>query len=257
MLRRSAPAAGWLRTVQKTPLGALLLALLTALLLAGAGYAWGTREPAVAATHERAVALFNAMETYAGTTALDRADEAAAYPGVAVVVARNTDRGQVIVLRITASSDQRNNLDWWPDPHAHYEATRCYRWTDDRAWDTADEVDCPATDIDPARAPRPRPIPSRVDDRIERALRGRPDRVRQALAGLPGLDVQEVGGRIGVAVTRISGYDAGRPVRDCVLGYRSGRDVEVWRPSAIQVAPGEATCDAAGALEPSLQAPPH
>src|SRR4051794_26638493 len=236
------------------------LALLAVLVIGVAVYSWGTREPAVARTHERAITLFNAMETYPGTTALDQAREASGYPGVDIIVARNTSAGHEIVLRITAADDRRNNVDWWPTQNAHYEATRCYRWTQGREWDTADEVDCPQRkDIDPARAPLTEPISPRVDDEVERALRrGRnAAEVRAELADVDDVAVAVIDGRIAVAVTRVEGYDSGRPVRDCVLGIRAARTVRVWRPSPTQVAPGEASCDPAGAVEPYLQTPPH
>ncbi|WP_296605783.1 hypothetical protein [Nocardioides sp.] len=238
----------------------LLLLVTPVLVIALGTYAWGTREPAVSATHDRAVALFNAMETYAGATAMDRALEATAYPGVELVVARNTEAGHEIVLRITASATRRNNLDWWPDPDAHYEATRCYRWTDDREWDTAEQVTCPeATDIDPTRAAEAGPIGAGVDLRVRRALTGATDAagVSERLSRVPDLSVEEVDGAIAVAVSRLEGYVSGRPVRDCVLAYRRGDEVRVWRPASIQVAPGEASCEPQAALDPALQKPPH
>ena len=236
------------------------LVLLPVLLIGGTVYAWGVQEPAVAQTRERAVALLNAMDTYAGTTALDRAREATRYPGVTVLVARNTADGHEIVLRITAADDQRTNVDWWPDQNAHYEATRCYRWTEDREWDTAAELDCPAQkDIDRTRAPQAAPIGPHVDREVRRALARIDDAAqgRAALAGVDGATVAALDGSIAVAVTGIEGYADGSPVRDCLLGYRTGNNVEVWRPSDIQTAPGEASCDPAGALSASLQAPPH
>jgi hypothetical protein len=236
------------------------LAMLAVLVIGVAVYSWGTREPAVARTHERAIALFNAMETYPGSTALDQAREASGYPGVDIVVARNTSAGHEIVLRITAADDRRNNFDWWPSQNAHYEATRCYRWTQGREWDTADEVGCPERkDIDPARAPRTEPISPRVDAELEQALRHSRNAatVRAQLADVDNVSVAVIDGRVAVAVSRVEGYDSGRPVRDCVLGVRDERTVQVWRPSATQVAPGEGSCDPAGAVEPYLQAPPH
>jgi hypothetical protein len=238
-----------------------VLAVLAVLSVGGGGlYAWGTQEPAVARTHERAVALFNAMETYPGTTALDQAREGSSYPGVVIMVARNTPAGHEIIVKITAADDRRNNFDWWPTQDARYEATRCYRWTQDRAWDTADEVDCPGRkDIDPARAAHAEPIGHRVDRRVERALgRGTSAAaVRAELADLDDVSVQDINGTITVAVTRIEGYDSGRAVRGCLLGYRKVKTVRVWHPTAAQVAPGEATCDPEGAVEPYLQEPPH
>jgi hypothetical protein len=200
------------------------------------------------------------METYAGTTALDRAQEAHQYPGVAIMVARNTSAGHEIVLRIKAADDRRNNFDWWPTPNAHYEAIRCYRWTEDRAMDTAEEVDCPEKrDIDLARAPQPEPIGARVDRKIERALTrsGDANQVRRALAEVDGVAVEDLQGTVAVAVTGVEAYASGSRVNDCVLGYRRGHTVAVWRPSDIQTAPGEASCDPAGALDPYLQTPPH
>lgn len=238
----------------------LLLLVTLVLVIALGTYAWGTREPAVSATHDRAVALFNAMETYAGATAMDRALEATAYPGVELVVARNTGAGHEIVLRVTASSDRRDNFDWWPDPEAHYEATRCYRWTEDREWDTADEVDCPEVrDVDPTRAVAAAPIGPGVDRRVRRALvdSSSAAAVRADLAGVRDATVEDVEGTVAVAVSRVEGYRSGIPVRGCVLGFRHGDDVRVWRPASIQVAPGEATCEPQAALDPALQRPPH
>ena len=239
----------------------LLLLVVTPLLVITLGtYAWGTREPAVTATHDRAVALFNAMETYAGATAMDRASEATAYPDVDVMVARNTAAGHEIVLRITASAGRRNNLDWWPDPDASYEATRCYRWTEDREWGTAEEVDCPEVrDIDTTRADALGPIGPGVDRRVHRALTHASSAaaVSADLAGVPDAMVESIGGTVAVAVSRLEGYRSGIPVRGCVLGFRDGVHVRVWRPASIQVAPGEATCEPQAALDPALQHPPH
>lgn len=238
----------------------LLLVVLPVLLIAGGTYAWGSREPAVGKTHERAVALFNAMATYPGSTAFDRAQQATRYPGVTIMVARNTADGHDIVLRITATDHRSSYFDVWPSTDAEYQATRCYRWTDDRAWDTADEVDCPAEkDIDPARAPRTEGIGDDVDRKVKRALTrgGDAAEVKGELAGVEDVAVEDIDGTIAVAVTRITGYNSGSPVRDCLLGYRSGDTVEVWRPSSIQTAPGEASCDPQGALMLYLQAPPH
>lgn len=238
----------------------LLLLVTPAVVIALGAYAWGTREPAVSATHDRAVALFDAMETYAGATALDRAREATAYPGVEVMVARNTEAGHEIVLRITASAGRRTNLDWSPDPEAHYEATRCYRWTEDREWGTAEEVDCPEVrDIDATRSEAAGPIGPGVDRRVRRALadsRG-VAAVRADLAHVPDATVEDIDGTVAVAVSRLEGYRSGIPVRGCVLGFRRGDDVRVWRPASIQVAPGEATCEPQAALDPALQRPPH
>jgi hypothetical protein len=239
------------------------LLVVVAVVLAGLGlWRWSTEPPAAAATQERAVRLFNAMETYQGTTALDQAREAKRYGGVRILVARDTSAGREIVLAVTATSTHRTRFDlqFWPDADPPvYRATRCYRWTDDRAWDTADQVDCPAKrEIDRSSGARPRPIPVGADRAVARALRGHPHRtgVQAALAGLDA-DVTEVDGTVAVAVAGVEGYDSGRPVNECLLGLRRGEAVHVWRPSSIQVAPGEMSCTAAAAFAPEMQHPPH
>ena len=232
----------------------LVLVVLTVGLSVGGAAWWGHQEPAVAATHDRAVLLFDAMETYPGTTALDQALEARRNGRVRVMVARDTAAGREIVLAVTASSNRRNNLDWWPSQGASYAATRCYRWTEDRDWGTADRVACPSTrDVDPARAPRAQPMGQDVADRLARALRRGEDPT-----DLPGAQVASDSGAVGVAVAGIRGYDSGRRVNDCLLGLRrADGTVQVWKPSSVQVAPGEASCDAATALAAGLQRPPH
>lgn len=107
---------------------------------------WGKQEPAAATTHVRAVKLFNAMETYTGATAMDQAREAARYGGVRILLAHDTAQGREIVLAVTATSGKRHNFElrFWPGDDQKHSATRCFRWTPEREWDTADEVRCPA-----------------------------------------------------------------------------------------------------------------
>lgn len=233
--------------------------LVTGLLLGALGIAaavtwWGRQEPAVAATHDRAVLLFDAMETYPGTTALDQAVEARRNGRVRVLVAREGAAGREIVHAVTASSNRRTNLDWWPSAGATYDATRCYRWTPDRAWGTADRVDCPRVRaVDPARAPRADPVQPDLGAELTRVLRrgGDPRKVTGAQVG-------RRDGAVGVAVSGVRGYDSGRRVNDCLLGLRrADGTVQVWKPSAIQVAPGEGSCDPETALSADLQHPPH
>jgi len=133
------------------------------------------------------VKLFNAMETYPGTTALDQAEEAERYGGVKIWVAKDTDQGREIVLAVTAT-----RTDTWGQPLPP--VTDCYRWTDHREWDTADHVDCPTTvDIPAAAEPPTISLPDDVEHRLERALAGgaTPSQVRSRLADLPNLDVSE------------------------------------------------------------------
>lgn len=58
----------------------------------------------------------------------------------------------------------------------------------------------------------------------------------------------------------VDGTDVGVSVRgddECLLGLRTGGTVEVWRPSAVQLQPGELTCDPGTALAAQGQAAPH
>ena len=183
----------------KTVLAVLLLALVGT--VAGVTW-WARQEPAVAATHDRAVLLFDAMETYPGTTALDQADEARRNGRVRVLVARDRAAGREIVLAVTASSSRRTNLDWWPSPNARYDATRCYRWTPDRAWGTADRVPCPRVrDVDPARAPRADPVGAEVGVLLARTLRRGGD--PRVVPGAAGRDPGRGGRRRGAGRARL------------------------------------------------------
>jgi hypothetical protein len=64
----------------------------------------------------------------------------------------------------------------------------------------------------------------------------------------PGVDAAVDGEDVGVA---ISGDD------ECLLGARTGGTVEVWRPSRVQMQPGELTCHPETALATLGQEPPH
>jgi hypothetical protein len=104
-------------------------------------------------------------------------------------------------------------------------------------------------DVNPARAPRVDPVGPEVSVLLARTLhRGGDPR------GVPGAEVATQDGAVGVAVRGVRGYASGRPVNDCLLGLRrADGTVQVWRPSAIQVAPGEGSCDPATALAAALQ----
>jgi hypothetical protein len=60
--------------------------------------------------------------------------------------------------------------------------------------------------------------------------------------------------------TAVHGTDVGVSVRgdgECLLGARTAGKVEVWRPSAVQLQPGELTCDPVTALAGWGQDAPH
>lgn len=132
--------------------------------------------------------------------------------------------------------------------------------------DSPERVSCP-------QRARPVPIPPRtpepvamVPDGFDRVVRRSlsttgemPDtellrrRIRTALRGatgppLPRVDVTADGSDVGLAV---SGDD------ECLLGARVDGEVEVWSPAAVQLQPGELTCDAGTALSQQGQRPPH
>ena len=242
---------------------ALWVLLLVVVALVGAAVGglwwWSRQDPAVAATHERAVVLFDAMQTYPGTTALDQAREAQRRGGVRVLVAQGSGADREIVLAVTATSDRRHGFELWPSTDETHSATRCYRWTQQRDWGTADRVTCPThRDVDRSDGPTASPVTAATARQVERALRSGADEatVRARLTAV-GAEVRGSGDAIGVAVAGVSGYDSGRRVNDCLLARRYDGRVEVWRPSSVQVAPGEATCDASAALAAGLQHPPH
>jgi hypothetical protein len=244
-------------TVEPGAMKTASLAVLAALVLAvGGAVHWARQSPAAAATHERAVRLFNAMETYPGSTAVDQAREAKRYGDVRILVARGDGDDRVIVLAVTATSSRASNADvsFLPDSRV-YRATRCYRWTPDRAWDTADRVDCPEhRDVDPTTGPRSTPVTARTEHEVQAALEAGAD-AQAVRARVPGADVRAAGDVLAVAVPGVRGYDSGHRVNDCLLARRDAHGVQVWSLGPTQVAPGELSCTADLALHPP--APPH
>ncbi|MFE6510598.1 hypothetical protein ACFVDI_26440 [Nocardioides sp. NPDC057767] len=217
-----------------------VLAVVALTLVAGVGalWVWAEGSPAEARTRTRAVAIFNAMETYPGRTAYDQAREGERQGDVEILVASDSpEDGRRIVLAITAHHECRTNWECatriWPDSSNTYSATRCFKWSEPREWDTADEVDCPSeTEIDTTTA-QSVDLPKDAEVRLEAAL-GADDAAAsvRALTGLPGLEVQSEGTRVYVAAGGITGYWTGRMSTDCVLGWKVGGEVEVVRLSA-------------------------
>ncbi|MFD7078144.1 hypothetical protein ACFV9G_28320 [Nocardioides sp. NPDC059952] len=217
-----------------------VIAVVVLTLVAGVGalWVWAQGSPAEARTHARAVAIFNAMETYPGKTAYDQAREGARRGEVEILVA--TDRpadGRRIVLAITAHHECRTNWECatriWPDSSNTYSATRCFEWSQSREWGTAEEVDCPRTpeiDTTPAGTVG---LPDDAEARLEAALRANDAAASvRALTDLPGLEMREEGTRIYVASGGITGYWTGRMATDCLLGWKVDGTVDVVRLSS-------------------------
>ena len=131
-------------------------------------------------------------------------------------------------------------------------------------------IACPpgATPVTPpTAAPKPRiAIPDGADELLERVLTGasRPpdaEKVHAALveglgraaaagSGPPLPQVAVDGADVGVALWEPDG-------RVCLLGARVGGQVLVWRPSRVQLQPGELSCDPQTALARQGTRPPH
>ena len=126
----------------------------------------------------------------------------------------------------------------------------------------------------PPPAPRPEvEIPTGADKLVERLLTDAPptpraEEVRAALGAalgkaaadaatgpgphplLPEPQVATDGADLGVALFEPDD-------RSCLLGARTGGKVLVWRPSRVQLQPGELSCDPGTALAGQGQRPPH
>ena len=138
-------------------------------------------------------------------------------------------------------------------------------------------IDCPANPTPVVPAPEPTTpdvqIPAGAEELVERLLTGasrapRASELRaqleaglgNAAAGagagpgqaplLPEPQVATRGADIGVALFEPDD-------RSCLLGARTGGKVVVWRPSRVQLQPGELSCDPGTALAGLGQRPPH
>jgi hypothetical protein len=109
-------------------------------------------------------------------------------------------------------------------------------------------------------------IPDGADELVERVLAGaarRPeaDQVRAALQ--EGLGKAAAAGRVPPSPqVAVDGADIGVALwepdtRGCLLGSRVGGQILVWRPSRVQLQPGELSCAPATALARQGTRPPH
>jgi hypothetical protein len=150
--------------------------------------------------------------------------------------------------------------------------TTCYeaRFNDYGIMGSPRRIACPpgATPITPPPA-EPEPeiaIPDGADELLEKVLTGAsrpPDAEAIHAALVEGL------GRAGAAGSEpplpqvaVDGADVGVALwepdgRGCLLGARVGGQVLVWRPSRVQLQPGELSCDPQTALARQGTRPPH
>jgi len=121
-------------------------------------------------------------------------------------------------------------------------------------------------------APKPRvAIPAGFDSTLAKLLAGLPaaptaaDVKALVMRALPAPAVDPDTGLRGLSPTvaaAVSGADVGVSLwepedRGCLLGGRVGGRVTVWRPSRVQLQPGELSCDAQTALSLQGLRPPH
>ncbi len=163
----------------------------------------------------------------------------ARFAGAEVVEA--ADRRVVIRLRLEAFDRWGQHV---TDP------PRCFAYELDGGVDEhePDAVDCP----------RARAAPSGAAGADAAGRRRAADRARPARApGRPRAAVRRRLRARDVRVTAAPGGVAAAAGDDCVLARFRGRRIEVWRPSRVQLQPGELTCDAATAVAGSGRRPPH
>jgi hypothetical protein len=119
---------------------------------------------------------------------------------------------------------------------------------------------------------RPKPeavIPNGADEVVEQVLANaspapRAEDVRAALVAALGKAAPDAAHRRQLAAPQVAtdGPDVGVALavpdrHGCLLGARVDGKVQVWRPSRVQVQPGELACDPATALARQGMRPPH
>lgn len=154
--------------------------------------------------------------------------------------------------------------------------THCYeaRFSYYGVIDSPRRIACPkdaAPIVPPPTEPGPRiAIPDGADELVERVLsrasrRPRAEQVRAAVQeGLRGAAPADpaVRGQPPPPEVAVDGADVGVALlepdsRDCLLGARLGGEVMVWRPSRVQMQPGELSCDPETALARLGTRPSH
>jgi hypothetical protein len=127
---------------------------------------------------------------------------------------------------------------------------------------------CP-DDATPVDIPALPPAPPRIEipDDADRVLHAQlrrlapiPEAGRLETDLLAALTVDSSAAQAPEVDAALDGTDIGVSVRgddDCLLGARTAGKVEVWRPSAVQLQPGELSCDPGTALAGWGQDAPH
>ena len=209
----------------------------------------------------RLAVLVCALLAGCGGAETDRAEQEARAVGLRMVNsgAREGDavgHARFAGAEIVEAADQRvvvrlrlDGFDRWGQPVT--DPPRCFAYELDGGLDEHEPhaVDCPRTGaLKLPPAPRQPTLPADAERRIERALRSRPADLAAAVRGrLRDRDAR---------VTAEPGGVAAAAGDDCVSPLPRAR-VEVWRPSRVQLQPGELTCDAATAVAGAGQRPPH
>ena len=169
---------------------------------------------------------------------------AAQVPGVEVMrvtgVNRQTAEGVTLIIRVHGVADVVGR-DGGPSGRLDLSVCFVLKYDRDVHDDVQGQAPCPASA--PLAIPRDAQLPGDIEQTLRRVLpAGRAASeasVRTAVDGLtldPRVrrDVATVDGSIGVALSD-SQYD-------CVMARVSGATVDVWRPSRVQLAPGEINC---------------
>lgn len=240
-----------------------LLAALAALLLAGCDPAPPAPVPVESLDPVHRLALLDAqnkVDAISGApmrnydyTAEGISHDLAQADGVDVMrvtgTTKNTREGVVVIVRVHGVGRRAAGGD--------VEMLVCYRLEYSlRHDDPVTRIVCPSGE--PLAIAKDPHLPGDIDTRLKAILSVRPaptlDAVRAAVRAIPmdqriTRDIAEAGGAIGVAVR------AGR--YDCQLGRLQGGVVDVWRPSHVQLAPGELNCTAADATVGAGIHPPH
>ncbi|MBO0871676.1 MAG: hypothetical protein J2P15_24250 [Micromonosporaceae bacterium] len=168
---------------------------------------------------------------------------------------KNDAAGVAIIVRTHATATEPLKA---ANGHATLDLLLCYQITYKAGLPRdfrVDEVACPSGA--PLAIPADPQLPDDIEQTLKGILSGDPPpslgTVRDAVNRLdlePGVrrDVAEARGVIGVAL-RASQFD-------CVMARRVGTQAQVWRPSHVQLAPGELSCAAlVAAGGEGLQAP--
>lgn len=253
--------------VRSLAVGTVVLMLATA---CGDGPSFGLDDELTQQAHRAALAKGESIADGLRGLVMSKADDFAHAAGQQADVMKvdGTSKydgdGVVLILRVTGQAVQPAPAASNKDPEEVVPlispmtktVTICVRVVVDRSADAfRGEVECPTTE--PLAIPKDPKLPPGIEESLRTALSAAGSDEAAARKAVDGLvlpegirrDVAAAGGVVGVAL-RASQYD-------CVLGRFIGGAVQVWRPSRVQLAPGELGCTAQTAVAGSGQTPPH